>query len=68
MFVYGSTSYYISPAITPLLSRLFAIFFPLKMKTTDNAFISQHGSLALFVRRFESHLTCTGLITASFSA
>jgi len=54
--------------VTLLFTSLCATFFPLTMKTTDDAFISPLCSLSLMLWVFHSHLTCTGIITRSFSA
>jgi len=54
--------------VTSLVTCRCATFFLIKIKTTDVAIISPLCSLSLMVWRFDSHLTCTKIITLSFTA
>jgi len=67
-FVYCSTLYHTPAAITPLFTSLCATFFHLTMKTTDDALVSPLCSLSLMIWGFDSHLTCTRIVTPLFSA
>jgi len=63
-----STWSHTAAAVTPLFTSLCATFFPLTKKTTDVVFISPLCSLCLMVWGFNDSITCTRIITPSFSS